>query len=86
MERCELRKQLGSHIQTPGSVRECEGKNPHIPKWTPTLGFGILMESQIFRKQFEESKFIGLSIFLYHWNFLKMYMCKMGLCDPFEYL
>ncbi len=28
-----------------GSVKECEGMNPHIPKWAPTLGIGLLMES-----------------------------------------
>jgi hypothetical protein len=32
-----------------GSARECEGMNPHIPKWTTTLGVGVLMDSQIFR-------------------------------------
>ncbi len=25
-------------------VRECEGMNPHTPKWTPTLGVGVLMD------------------------------------------
>jgi hypothetical protein len=24
---------------------ECEGMNPHTPKWTPTLGIRILLES-----------------------------------------
>jgi len=26
----------------------CEGMNPHTPKWVPTLGVGVPMESQIF--------------------------------------
>jgi hypothetical protein len=26
------------------SVGKCEGMNPHIPKWTPTLGVGIPMD------------------------------------------
>jgi hypothetical protein len=30
-----------SHLHS----RECEGMNSHIPKWTPTLGTKILMES-----------------------------------------
>jgi hypothetical protein len=34
----------------PGSVGECEGMNPHTPKWTPTLGVGIPMDSQIFKE------------------------------------
>ncbi len=28
-----------------GSVGECEGMNPYTPKWTPTLGIGVLMDS-----------------------------------------
>jgi hypothetical protein len=32
------------------SARECEGMNPHAPKWIPTLGVRVLMESQIFFK------------------------------------
>jgi hypothetical protein len=37
MERCGPRMQFGS-------VRECDGMNPHTSKWTPTLGVGIPME------------------------------------------
>ncbi len=51
---------------TPGSVGECEGMNLHTPKWTPTLGVNILMESQIFKKQLQGSKPIGLKCLLYH--------------------
>ncbi len=65
---------------------ECEGMNPHTPKWTLTLGVGVPMESQIFKKWFQKSKFIGLKSFLYHWKTLKMLISKMGLHDPFEYL
>jgi hypothetical protein len=32
-------------IHTPRSVRECEGMSAHIPKWAPTLGVGVPMES-----------------------------------------
>jgi len=49
-----------------GSVGECEGMNPHTPKWAPILGVGISMDSQIFRDQFQESKLIGLKKSLYH--------------------
>jgi hypothetical protein len=31
------------------SVGKCEGMNSHTPKWVPTLGVGVLMDSQIFR-------------------------------------
>ncbi len=34
---------------------ECEGMNPHIPKWIPTLGVGIPMEFQVFEKVFQNS-------------------------------
>jgi hypothetical protein len=34
MGRCELRVQTKSHIHILRSVRECEGMNPHIPKWS----------------------------------------------------
>jgi hypothetical protein len=50
MEKCGLRVQPGNHIHIPESVKEYEGMNPHIPKWTPSLGMGVLMESQIFYK------------------------------------
>jgi hypothetical protein len=34
-------------------TRECEGMNPHTPKWTRTLGVIIPMEFQIFKKIFK---------------------------------
>jgi len=37
-----------SHAST--SVGVWEGMNPHIPKSTPTLGVGVLMDSRILRK------------------------------------
>ncbi len=42
-----------SHHILPGvleSVREYEGVNPHTPKVTPTLGNGVPVDSQNFRK------------------------------------
>jgi hypothetical protein len=38
MERCAPRVQPRSHICTPRSAKKCEGMNPYLPKWTPTLG------------------------------------------------
>jgi len=29
----------------PGSVGECEGRNPHTPRGAPTLGVGVPMDS-----------------------------------------
>jgi len=55
-----------SHV--PMSVGECEGMNPHTPKWVATLGVGIPMDSQIFREQFQGSKPIGLRTSLYQWK------------------
>jgi len=34
---------LGGRPHAPGSVRECEGIDPHTPKGTPTLGVGVPM-------------------------------------------
>jgi hypothetical protein len=42
--------------------------NPHTPKWAPTLGVGVSMDSKIFRGQLQGSKFIGLKSSLYHWK------------------
>jgi hypothetical protein len=50
----------------PGSVRECEGIDPHIPKETPTLGVGVPMDSRMFREQLQGSKPNGLRSFRYH--------------------
>jgi hypothetical protein len=58
-------------FHAPGSVRECEGMNPHIPKWAPTLGVGVSMDFQIFKWQFQGLKLIGLESFLDCWNLLE---------------
>jgi hypothetical protein len=52
------------------NVGECEGMNLHIPKWTATLGVGVLMNSWIFRRWWKGSKLIGLKNSLYHWKAL----------------
>jgi len=54
----------------PGSARECEKIDHHTPKGTPTLGVGVLMDSQIFRGQFQGSKLNGLRSCLYQWKIL----------------
>jgi hypothetical protein len=59
-----------SHICIPKNVGECEGMNPHTRKWTPILGVGVHMDSRIFKKYFEVSKFIGFNNSLYHWKSL----------------
>jgi len=48
------------------NARECKGMSPHTPKWAPTLGVGVSMDSQIFIKQFEGSKIIRLKSSLYY--------------------
>jgi hypothetical protein len=35
------------------SAKECEGVNPHTPKWTPILGVGIPNELLIFKEQWQ---------------------------------
>jgi hypothetical protein len=34
-----------SHFHAPRSVGKCEGMNSHTPKWVPTLGVGVPMDS-----------------------------------------
>jgi hypothetical protein len=60
----------GVTSHAPGSAKECEGMNPHPPKWTPILGVGVPVDSQIFRGQFQGSKFIELKSSLCHWKSL----------------
>jgi hypothetical protein len=58
-------------FHAPKNVRECEGMNPHTPKWACILGIGISMQSQIYKKGFQELKLIGLNISLHHWKVLR---------------
>jgi len=71
LEGCGARGNAGITSQTPGSVRKCGGVNLHTPKATSTLGNGVPMDSQNFRKQFEGSKLNGLWHSLYHWKALR---------------
>jgi hypothetical protein len=48
-------KSLGVTSHVPESVGECEGMNLHTPKWAPTLGVGVSMDSQIFREWLQGS-------------------------------
>jgi hypothetical protein len=41
---------LGVTFYVPGSLGECEGMEPHIPKWALTLGIEVLMDFEIFRE------------------------------------
>jgi len=53
------------------SVGKCERMNPHTPKWTFTLGVGILMDFRSFRDRLQGSKPIELKSSLYHWKVLR---------------
>jgi len=64
----ERSSEVTSH--NPRSVGKCEGMNLHIPKWAPTLGVRVLMDSQIFKEQLQGSKPIKLENSLYHSKFL----------------
>jgi hypothetical protein len=60
--------------------------NPHILKWTPTLGVGVLMDSWIFRENLHGWKPIEWRYSLYHWKDIETWMFKMGSHDPFGHL
>jgi len=47
----KVRGSPGVTSHTPGSVRKCEGVNPHTPKATPTLGDGVPVDSRNFKEQ-----------------------------------
>jgi hypothetical protein len=86
---CEGAGQEGSSritFHALGSVSECEGMNPHTPKWAPISGVGVLMDFRIFREQLYRSKPIGLRSSLYHWKVLGTWRSKMGSHDPFGHL
>jgi hypothetical protein len=61
-----------THLHSRDYEGMCEGMNPHTLKWTPTLGVGIHMESQIFIERFQKLKLIGMKTFLYHYKALEM--------------
>jgi hypothetical protein len=67
---------LGVTFHALESVRECEGMNPHTPKWAPILRVGVPMDSQIFRGRLQGSKLIGLKSPLYHWKSLGLRCLK----------
>jgi hypothetical protein len=53
---CKGENQEGSPwiiSHAPRSAGECEGINPHTPKWAPTLGIGVPMDSQIFKERLQ---------------------------------
>jgi len=63
---------LGVIFHVLGSVGVSKEMNSHTPKWVPTLGIEVLMDSRIFRKWLQKSKFIWLKSSLYHWKVLEM--------------
>ncbi len=77
---------LGVTFHAFENVKECEGMNLHTPKWAPTLGVRVSMDSWIFRERLQGSKPIGMRSSLYHWKNLGTYMSKMGSYDPFGHL
>jgi hypothetical protein len=76
----------GVTFHAPGSVRRCEGMNPHTPKWGVILGIEVPMDFRIFREQLQGSKLIGLRNFLYHEKSLEIWVSKMGSHASFECL
>jgi hypothetical protein len=59
---------LGVTSHALGSAKECEGMNLHTTKWTPILGVGVPMDSQIFKGRLQGPKPIKLKSSLYHWK------------------
>jgi hypothetical protein len=59
---------MGVTFHAPKSARECEGMNPHTPKWALTLGVGVSLDSRIFRGRLQGSNLIRLKKKLYYWK------------------
>jgi hypothetical protein len=57
---------VASRERNLGSESKCEGMNAHTPKGTSTLGVGVPVDSQMFKKRLQGSKPNGLRIFLYY--------------------
>ncbi len=68
LQGCGPRLSSGVTFSCPGSAKECEGKNPHTPKWTPMLGVGVPMDSRMFREWLQGSKHNSSKSSLYHWK------------------
>jgi hypothetical protein len=45
-----------------GSVGKCEGMNPNTPKWVPTLGIRVMMNSRIIKWRLQGSKSLDWKI------------------------
>jgi hypothetical protein len=58
---------------------ECEGMNPHTPKWIPTLRVGIPMESWIFKEVFRGQNSLDQKIYYTIEKFLKL-ICLKWVC------
>jgi len=86
LQECGTRGSSGVTSHTPGSVRKCEGMNPHISKATPTLGDGIPVDSRNVRERFDKSKLNGLWHSLYYGKALETWMSKMGSHCSFGHL
>jgi hypothetical protein len=73
MERWRLKVQPKNHIHILGSAKECEGLNPHTPKWVLTLEIGILRDFRILKEQFKGQNSLDWKVFYTIGIFLK---CK----------
>jgi hypothetical protein len=71
LQGCGPKGSPGVTSGTLGSVRKCEGVNPHTPKATPALGDGVPVDSRNFKDRFEGSNLNGLWRSLYQWKLLK---------------
>jgi hypothetical protein len=64
----------------PRTVGECEGMNPHIPKWALTLGVKVLLDFQIFRRQSKTYPNF-LSFHYFHLGLAVESIKEVGVCQ-----
>ncbi len=78
LARFQAKRKLECHTTCSLECGKCEGKNPHIPKATLTLGDVVPMDSQIFKRRLQGSKLNDLRSSIYHRKVLGTYMSEMA--------
>jgi hypothetical protein len=75
-----------SHFMLLGMQKSVREWTLPLPSELSFLGVGVPVDSRIFIKRLQRSKFIGLKSSLYHQKNLGTWISELGLHDPFRQL
>jgi hypothetical protein len=75
-----------SHFMLLGVQKSVREWTFPLPSELPFLGIKVPMDSRIFIKRLQGSKFIGLNSSLYNWKALGTWISELGFRDPFKQL